>query len=29
MEKGRILQQGTHEELIQREGLYHELMKYA
>jgi ABC-type bacteriocin/lantibiotic exporter with double-glycine peptidase domain len=29
MEKGRILQQGTHEELIRQEGLYHELMKYA
>ena len=29
MEKGGILQHGTHEELIQREGLYHELMKYA
>jgi ABC-type bacteriocin/lantibiotic exporters, contain an N-terminal double-glycine peptidase domain len=29
MEKGRVLQQGTHEELLQQEGLYHELMKYA
>ena len=29
MEKGQILQQGTHEELMQQEGLYHELMKYA
>ena len=29
MEKGHIIQQGTHEELIQQEGLYHELMKYA
>jgi ABC-type bacteriocin/lantibiotic exporter with double-glycine peptidase domain len=29
MEKGRIQQQGTHEELMQQEGLYHELMKYA
>lgn len=29
MEKGRILQQGTHRELMQQEGLYHELMKYA
>ena len=29
MEEGQILQQGTHEELMQQEGLYHELMKYA
>ena len=29
MEKGRIQQQGTHEELMQQEGLYRELMKYA
>ena len=29
MEKGRIHQQGTHEELMQQEGLYRELMKYA
>ena len=29
MEKGRILQQGTHGELMQQEGLYSELMKYA
>ncbi|MBO7076693.1 MAG: ATP-binding cassette domain-containing protein [Bacteroidales bacterium] len=29
MEKGRIQQQGTHEELLQQEGLYRELMKYA
>ena len=29
MEKGQILQQGTHAELMQQEGLYHELMKYA
>ena len=29
MEKGQILQQGSHEELMRQEGLYHELMKYA
>ena len=29
MERGRLLQQGTHEELMQQEGLYSELMKYA
>jgi len=29
MEKGQILQQGTHEELLNRDGLYRELMKYA
>ena len=29
MEKGRIQQQGTHDELMQQEGLYRELMKYA
>jgi ABC-type bacteriocin/lantibiotic exporter with double-glycine peptidase domain len=29
MEKGQILQQGTHGELMQQEGLYRELMKYA
>ena len=29
MEKGRIQQQGTHDELLQQEGLYRELMKYA
>jgi ABC-type bacteriocin/lantibiotic exporter with double-glycine peptidase domain len=29
MEHGHVLQQGTHEELLHQEGLYHELMKYA
>ena len=29
MENGHVLQQGTHEELLHQEGLYHELMKYA
>ena len=29
MEKGQIRQQGTHEELMRQDGLYHELMKYA
>ena len=29
MERGQLLQQGTHEELMQQEGLYSELMKYA
>ncbi len=29
MEKGQVQQQGTHEELMQQEGLYRELMKYA
>ena len=29
MEQGHVLQQGTHEELMQQEGLYRELMKYA
>jgi len=29
MEKGQIRQQGTHEELMRQEGLYHDLMKYA
>lgn len=29
MEKGLVLQQGTHGELMQQEGLYRELMKYA
>ena len=29
MEKGQILQQGTHEELKKQEGLYRELVKYA
>ena len=29
MEKGQIQQQGTHAELMQQEGLYSELMKYA
>lgn len=29
MERGHLLQQGTHDELMQQEGLYHELMKYA
>ena len=29
MDKGQIQQQGTHQELMQQEGLYHELMKYA
>ena len=29
MEKGHVQQQGTHEELMQQEGLYRELMKYA
>lgn len=29
MERGNILQQGTHEQLMQQEGLYSELMKYV
>ena len=29
MERGHILQQGTHDALMQQEGLYRELMKYA
>jgi len=29
MERGQVLQKGTHEELLQHEGLYKELMKYA
>ncbi len=29
MEHGQLLQQGTHEELMQQEGLYRELVKYA
>ena len=29
MENGHILQQGTHDELLQQEGLYRELVKYA
>ena len=29
MERGHLLQQGTHEELLQQEGLYRELMRYA
>ena len=29
MEKGHLLQKGTHEELSEQEGLYRELLKYA
>ena len=29
MEKGQILQHGNHDELMQQEGLYSKLMKYA
>lgn len=29
MEKGQLLQKGTHEELARQEGLYSELLKYA
>ncbi|MBR3744776.1 MAG: ATP-binding cassette domain-containing protein [Bacteroidales bacterium] len=29
MEHGKLLQQGTHDELAQQEGLYRELLKYA
>ena len=29
LERGHLLQKGTHEELLQQEGLYRELMKYA
>jgi ABC-type bacteriocin/lantibiotic exporter with double-glycine peptidase domain len=29
MEHGHLLQQGTHEELMQEDGLYRELLKYA
>ncbi len=29
MECGRMVQQGTHDELLQQEGLYSQLMKYA
>jgi ATP-binding cassette, subfamily C, bacterial len=27
MDKGRIVQRGTHEELMNQEGLYHQLIK--
>ena len=27
MDQGKILQRGTHDELIQQEGMYKELMK--
>ena len=29
MERGQLLQQGTHDELMQQDGLYRELLKYA
>ena len=29
MEHGHLLQEGTHEALMQQEGLYRELLKYA
>jgi ABC-type bacteriocin/lantibiotic exporters, contain an N-terminal double-glycine peptidase domain len=29
MERGKVLQKGTHTELMEQEGLYRELMKYA
>jgi ABC-type multidrug transport system fused ATPase/permease subunit len=29
MEKGHLLQKGTHDELANQEGLYRELLKYA
>ena len=29
MERGQVLQKGTHAQLMQQEGLYSELMKYA
>ena len=29
MEQGHIVQQGSHDELIQQEGLYKEMMRYA
>ena len=29
MDRGHLLQEGTHEELMQQEGLYRELLKYA
>ena len=29
MEKGKVSQQGSHEDLMQEDGLYRELMKYA
>ena len=29
MERGKVLQQGSHEELMQQDGLYRELLKYA
>ena len=29
MEHGRLLQEGTHDELMQQEGLYRELLQYA
>jgi len=29
MERGQLLQEGTHDELMQQEGLYRELLKYA
>ena len=29
MEHGHLLQKGSHEELLQQEGLYRELIQYA
>ena len=29
IEQGRVIQQGTHEELAQMDGLYRNLLKYA
>ena len=29
MDHGQMLQHGTHDELMQQEGLYSKLMKYA
>ena len=29
MDHGQLLQQGSHDELMQQEGLYRELLKYA
>ena len=29
MERGKVIQKGTHSELMEQEGLYRELMKYA